>query len=753
MVKFSVEKIKKVQIDNLETELGIKEHEIFLIYSGKKYIGCLQWEKPSWNSYKNIVREYVQDMSEVDDVCEPIFKKNPCVSVPILSTLSEDNTLYFAHKDVSEKEDVSLNMALTSLIKSKSDFLVKELSRYEGVCLLGNDSINFKLKKVLEQYKISVIQEKPKECDSKWIIVDEKEIQSGNMKNILLRAAQIEHLISCFEVRNQLRENGIPVVLMAFPVVEDMELEEGETLSMVPSTLETYTPMRISANEEHTLYLCGPCIVSGFGLERDRLPELIYDEIKKYDYKVETIYADVENGFAVPKQVAQKEFKEKDFLMIVTCMKQDTMEKYAENIDVNLTDFFRKRSIEKPWFFDSPIHTTCEGNLQLIQYLKPTLMRYVSEASLSKMVNGYKQIKTIILGKSEKDELESYFRRIKNQCFTDEFAGKRKIGAIVMNCNPFTNGHKYLIEQARKEVDGLYIFVVEDNKSTFPFKDRFELVKEGCRCNEDELIKVIPSGQFILSSRTFASYFAKESLQQKKVDASLDISFFGQFVAPRLGIDIRFVGEEPYDTVTRQYNEEMKNKFHYYGIEVREIPRMKVQSEKNKEIVSASKVRSAWKENDWDLIRKMVPNSTYRYLKSKDINVILQGELERKKKGKVLPKRAEQLEQIRELIDVTGMAILYGIGKDAEGIVSFLSEQEKKKVLFCDKKALSQTKVFENVSVITPSELFAYYSDKGVYITSTLYGKEIFEELMDGGIQCSHIIFNQYTFREMYIDF
>ena len=54
-----------------------------------------------------------------------------------------------------------------------------------------------------------------------------------------------------------------------------------------------------------------------------------------------------------------------------------------------------------------------------------------------------------------------------------------KIGAIVMNCNPFTLGHKYLIKESLKKVDYLYIFVVEEDKSIFPFKDKIlSVIKE-----------------------------------------------------------------------------------------------------------------------------------------------------------------------------------------------------------------------------------------------------------------------------------
>ena len=38
--------------------------------------------------------------------------------------------------------------------------------------------------------------------------------------------------------------------------------------------------------------------------------------------------------------------------------------------------------------------------------------------------------------------------------------GSGTVGAIVMNCNPFTMGHRYLIETAASQVDRLYVFVL-----------------------------------------------------------------------------------------------------------------------------------------------------------------------------------------------------------------------------------------------------------------------------------------------------
>ena len=133
-----------------------------------------------------------------------------------------------------------------------------------------------------------------------------------------------------------------------------------------------------------------------------------------------------------------------------------------------------------------------------------------------------------------------------------------------MNCNPFTLGHQYLAEYAAARVAKLYIFVVEEDKSEFPFADRIELVKQGVKHISN--VEVLPSGKFIISQQTFSGYFNKAGLQDVAVDSSEDVEIFGREIAPTLGITVRFAGEEPKDNVTRQYNETMKEILPRYEI-------------------------------------------------------------------------------------------------------------------------------------------------------------------------------------------
>lgn len=196
-----------------------------------------------------------------------------------------------------------------------------------------------------------------------------------------------------------------------------------------------------------------------------------------------------------------------------------------------------------------------------------------------------------------------------NQYFTELSVERyNTIGAIVMNCNPYSKGHHYLIGQAREQVELLIVFVVEENESLFPFEERYKMVLEGAK--EFENVIVVPSGEFILSKNNFAEYFSKVSDWDVSINAEYDISIFADCIAGELHITHRFVGEEPEDKVTRIYNETMKRILPQKGIRVVEIPRIAIGSE----VISASRVRKYLEIEDYEKVFALVPETTKRYL-------------------------------------------------------------------------------------------------------------------------------------------
>ena len=222
------------------------------------------------------------------------------------------------------------------------------------------------------------------------------------------------------------------------------------------------------------------------------------------------------------------------------------------------------------------------------------------------MEDGKEEKGAALLDAAEYAELQQYLKLLKKYGAANE----RKIGAVVMNCNPFTRGHRYLIEEALKQVDHLYLFVVEEDTSDFTFAERWELVQKGTADLKN--VTVVPSGSFIISKRTFEAYSNKENLQEETIDASMDVQLFAEKIAPVLGITVRFAGEEPFCNVTKQYNMTMKMLLPQYGIRFCEIPR----KAESGNIISASLVRRLLAEGKLEEIRNYVPESTYTFLKN-----------------------------------------------------------------------------------------------------------------------------------------
>ena len=184
-----------------------------------------------------------------------------------------------------------------------------------------------------------------------------------------------------------------------------------------------------------------------------------------------------------------------------------------------------------------------------------------------------------------------------------------RIGAIVANCNPFTLGHRYLIETAAQQCDHLHLFILSERKSAFSPEVRINLAQAGC--TDLSNVHIHPTGPYMVSSATFPSYFIKDKARVDGIYCDLDIRIFAEKIAPALGVTHRFVGTEPNCPVTRFYNEQMKAALPQYSIALVEIPRR----EENGAAISASRVRELLKENKLDEIRPLVPDTTFEYLK------------------------------------------------------------------------------------------------------------------------------------------
>lgn len=187
------------------------------------------------------------------------------------------------------------------------------------------------------------------------------------------------------------------------------------------------------------------------------------------------------------------------------------------------------------------------------------------------------------------------------------------IGAVVMNCNPFTLGHRYLIGTAARDCDHLYVFVLSEDKSHFSTRDRMAMVKAGTA--DIPNVTVLPTGPYLISSATFPTYFLKEQAKIQDAQCVLDVAIFAKYYAPKFGITRRYVGTEPFCKVTAQYNSVLKKLLPEHGITLCQIPRL----ESHNTPVSASAVRERLATGNREAIASLVPQSTYDYLKNHNL--------------------------------------------------------------------------------------------------------------------------------------
>ena len=218
---------------------------------------------------------------------------------------------------------------------------------------------------------------------------------------------------------------------------------------------------------------------------------------------------------------------------------------------------------------------------------------------------------TLVFMENRRNGFPSYLSRL------EKTARPGVSGAIVMNANPFTLGHQYLVETAAGRCDTLHLFLLSEDASLVPFGVRKQLVQAGTAHLKNVVLH--DSGPYIISNATFPSYFLKDDAAVIEGHARLDLAVFGR-IAQALGVNIRFVGEEPTSQVTGIYNSIMAQALPEMGIQCRIIPRKEAQGRP----ISASTVRTALKEEDWDTLKALVPETTLRYFRSEKARPVLE---------------------------------------------------------------------------------------------------------------------------------
>lgn len=237
------------------------------------------------------------------------------------------------------------------------------------------------------------------------------------------------------------------------------------------------------------------------------------------------------------------------------------------------------------------------GNLRLFLYTKINSARFFGDLGFYEIarVDG-----TLVFMENRKNGFEDYLAAL---------SGSRAdglSGAVVMNANPFTLGHQYLVEKAASQCDTLHVFIVSEDASLVPFSARKKLVLDGVA----HLPNVVchDSGPYMISSATFPSYFLKDEESVIRGHARLDLAVFTR-IAKALSVTRRYVGEEPASQVTGIYNQIMASQLPKAGIDCVIVPRKQAMDRP----ISASTVRQLLQKRDFEALAELVPATTLDY--------------------------------------------------------------------------------------------------------------------------------------------
>lgn len=418
------------------------------------------------------------------------------------------------------------------------------------------------------------------------------------LKTVYPKGTKTQELIELFEGAKVYESQGIKYL-------SDFKSEKVNVISGKRFT--SFEPDTYS----NKIWIYGQCTARGTGVEDTQtVASYLQREINsKFMNSFKVVNCAVGCGSDIHddlNHIEEDDIQSGDIVIFCTNLEIVPIELFKKNnIDYYDTScvFHRPEYSGTSWFTDSTFHTTAVGNEKIAHFIYNSLKE---KACLKNSMLEKKKINENIISKVDisqyKDELNRYLNEI------SKFKKTGRKGAIVMNCNPFTLGHQYLIETAAAMVDYLYVFVLLEDKSFFSYEDRMMLVKKGT--NHLDNVIVLSSGKFIISAITFPGYFNKENDNTIQIDSSKDLKLFGEYIAKELDISIRFAGTEPNDMVTAQYNKDMRKILPKYNIKFIEIARKEI----GNKAVSASLVRKAFKDNDFKIIEEMVPKTTYEYL-------------------------------------------------------------------------------------------------------------------------------------------
>lgn len=370
---------------------------------------------------------------------------------------------------------------------------------------------------------------------------------------------------------------------------------EGKYYNIVNGKRATcYQPMEYIG----TIYFVGLCVMAGAYVEDQyTIASCLQKSLmeKGFPYRVENY--GVEMRFDLENRLEEIGAYGSNDLVIFHSLTGEVF-----NVpSISLERIFEVNQIPSFWVKDAYGHCNHKASGliadSLLELIKPRLNKGLEEKNKKVKISFRDVMKTYVK--------QSYLDLVFTELYSKEADSN---GAVVIGGGLFNKGHRHLIEEARKRVDFLIVFVLEENTFLFPFEERMKLVKEGTK--DIDNIMIVPSGDFILSRNNFPEYYSQQRDRRTVRNAEYDANVFAKYIAEPLHITHRFAEGEPEGKISKIYHETMGRVLSQRGISFVEIPRAKIEGES----VRSALVEKYLECGEYDKAFRLLPDSTKRYL-------------------------------------------------------------------------------------------------------------------------------------------
>ena len=350
-----------------------------------------------------------------------------------------------------------------------------------------------------------------------------------------------------------------------------------------------------SENADSSIFFFGPCLAIGPYVEdRHTIESFLQRKLNEEGYLYRAVNCGCwESGYSELLRIASTPMKKGDVAVVFFEGKS-----FTSTDCLDLLQILEENNAPAEWMLDSPVH----GNDRIHQLYAEAIFSRLKERALRPIQpeSGEPRCtpprKIVPSASAVKDlYLDRYFWNM------PPAKGKR-VANIGIHGNPFTNGHLHLAKTALNDSDRLIVLVLEEEMALFSFAERYAMACAALKGLDDVI--VVPSGPFHGTKTTNPGYFTRS---ESSMDENVlnEFSIFASLIAPALGINVRYIGEEPLNPMMMRFNRILTSVLQEHKIEVVEIPRANAEDRP----ISASEVRRLVPDRLDDL-KQLVPPTT-----------------------------------------------------------------------------------------------------------------------------------------------